>query len=330
MPANGTSFRAELALKGLNAERHRFDFANYFPKDWKHVDDDTIVAQWFSTQPGNDGVKPVLVLSVHGADRRLKVHWLKDLATFAEYETLIPLGTVQFGHWNRWTFDITWSTPSAPGSSRSAPTTATTTTTEASHRTSEPGSAAPPSTLPTPAPPTTPPQATPALTIDQPVPPATTELSTTGTGAGVAVAFTTGSVAVAVGTLPIAAANRAPTDAVPLPQDRTPTVTQLNSRRSPSRTVRALDHATGHVDPVAEVPSPTLSPVPGDRCAVVTMAGALNAVDGSERRRGDFRRPDLALAHRTLFSPRSIAANPLGRTLTTTRSSGTSPWDGRA
>lgn len=116
VPADGTSFRAELALKGLSAESHRFSFANYLPKDWKQVDDDTIVAQWFSTQPGNEGVKPVVALSVHGGDWRLKVHWLKDLATFEEYETIIQLGAAQFGHWNRWTLDITWSTPSTPGS----------------------------------------------------------------------------------------------------------------------------------------------------------------------------------------------------------------------
>ncbi|MEK2491476.1 polysaccharide lyase [Kitasatospora purpeofusca] len=116
VPADGTSFRAELALKGLSAESHRFAFANYLPKDWKQVDDDTIVAQWFSTQPGNEGVKPVVALSVHGGDWRLKVHWLKDLATFEEYETIIQLGAAQFGHWNRWALDITWSTPSTPGS----------------------------------------------------------------------------------------------------------------------------------------------------------------------------------------------------------------------
>ncbi|KOV32636.1 hypothetical protein ADK60_13470, partial [Streptomyces sp. XY431] len=116
VPADGTSFRAELALKGLSAESHRFSFTNYLPKDWKQVDDDTIVAQWFSTQPDNEGVKPVLALSVNGGDWRLKVHWLKNLATFEEFEALIPLGPAQFGRWNRWTFDITWSTPSAPGS----------------------------------------------------------------------------------------------------------------------------------------------------------------------------------------------------------------------
>ncbi len=48
--------------------------------------------------------------------------------------------------------------------------------------------------------PATAPQATPALAIGQPVSPPTTELSTTGTGAGVAIAFTTGTVAVVVGT----------------------------------------------------------------------------------------------------------------------------------
>ncbi|MEV0190685.1 hypothetical protein AB0I39_19365 [Kitasatospora purpeofusca] len=80
MPADGTSFRAELALKGLSADSHRLAFADCLPKDWKQVDDDTIVAQWFSTQPGNEGVEPVVALSVNGGDRRLKVHWLKDLA----------------------------------------------------------------------------------------------------------------------------------------------------------------------------------------------------------------------------------------------------------
>ncbi|MFB7382918.1 heparin lyase I family protein [Kitasatospora purpeofusca] len=296
VPADGTSFRAELALKGLSADSHRFAFADYLPKDWKQVDDDTIVAQWFSTQPGNEGVKPVVALSVHGGDWRLKVHWLKDLATFEEYETVIQLGAAQFGHWNRWAFDITWSTPSAPGSitvtrdgvqvgshrgdnnyhrgepphfrtgiyrpawrpekkkapptggpdvvlyvddiaitsgppgaappvppttpappagptpgpsptastppaSRSA--TPTPVTTSAAPPTSAEPALTPITTVP-PAPATpvtaTAPQTTPALAIDRPASPPTTELSTTGTGAGVAVAFTTGTVAVVVGT----------------------------------------------------------------------------------------------------------------------------------
>ncbi|MFE6747274.1 heparin lyase I family protein [Kitasatospora purpeofusca] len=300
VPADGTSFRAELALKGLSADSHRFAFADYLPKDWKQVDDDTIVAQWFSTQPGNEGVKPVVALSVHGGDWRLKVHWLKDLATFEEYETVLQLGAVQFGHWNRWTFDITWSTPSTPGSitvtrdgvqvgahrgdnnyHRGEPPHFRTGIYRPAWRpekktppaggpdvvlyvddiaiTSVPAGAAPPPVPPTtPAPPTGPtattapppsptastppaprsatptpvptstaptlaaptsaepvvtvsptpaasvtataPQATPALAIDRPASPPTTELSTTGTGAGVAVAFTTGTVAVVVGT----------------------------------------------------------------------------------------------------------------------------------
>ncbi|CAN3977695.1 heparin lyase I family protein [Kitasatospora purpeofusca] len=309
VPADGTSFRAELALKGLSAESHRFSFANYLPKDWKQVDDDTIVAQWFSTQPGNEGVKPVVALSVHGGDWRLKVHWLKDLATFEEYETVIQLGAAQFGHWNRWALDITWSTPSTPGSitvtrggvqvgahrgannyhrgepphfrtgiyrpawrpeKKAAPAggpdvvlyvddiaitpvpagaatpappatpptlptpsapptparpTATTgptpgpTTAASTPPASPPASpttvatsAAPPSAVATPTPsttatsspdpsaPATEPQATPSLAIGRPVPTTTKELSTTGPGAGAAVAFTTGTVAVVVGT----------------------------------------------------------------------------------------------------------------------------------
>ncbi|MFE2722242.1 heparin lyase I family protein [Kitasatospora sp. NPDC059327] len=116
VPDDGKSFRAELALKGLSAGTHRFAFSNYLPADWKQSDDDIIVAQWFSAQPDSEGVKPVVALAVHGGDWRLKVHWLKDLATFEEYETLIPLGAAQFGRWNRWALDITWSTPATPGS----------------------------------------------------------------------------------------------------------------------------------------------------------------------------------------------------------------------
>ncbi|MCX4682941.1 polysaccharide lyase [Kitasatospora purpeofusca] len=306
VPADGTSFRAELALKGLSAESHRFAFANYLPKDWKQVDDDTIVAQWFSTQPGNEGVKPVVALSVHGGDWRLKVHWLKDLATFEEYETVIQLGAAQFGRWNRWALDITWSTRSTPGSitvtrdgvqvgahrgdnnyhrgepphfrtgiyrpawrpekkappaggpdvvlyvddiaitpvpatpptppntptpsappapptpakptATTGPTPGPSPSTAASAPPASPSatpapvltSAAPPSAVPTPAPPTTvapspaapapTPQDTLALAIDRPVPTTTKELSTTGTGAGVAVAFAGGTVAVVLGT----------------------------------------------------------------------------------------------------------------------------------
>ncbi|MGW6919336.1 polysaccharide lyase [Kitasatospora sp. NPDC054939] len=116
VPDDGRSFRSELALKGLSAGTHRFSFSNYLPGDWKQADDDIIVAQWFSTQPDSEGVKPVVSLAVHGGTWRLKVHWLKNLATFEEYESLIPLGAVQLGHWNRWALDITWSTPSSPGS----------------------------------------------------------------------------------------------------------------------------------------------------------------------------------------------------------------------
>ncbi|MGV9270434.1 polysaccharide lyase [Kitasatospora sp. NPDC003701] len=116
VPDDGHSFRSELALKGLNVGTHRFAFSTYLPGDWKQVDDDIIVAQWFSTQPDGEGVKPVVALAVHGGEWRLKVHWLKDLATFEEYESRIPLGAVQVGHWNRWALDITWSTPSTPGS----------------------------------------------------------------------------------------------------------------------------------------------------------------------------------------------------------------------
>ncbi|WP_329485581.1 polysaccharide lyase [Kitasatospora sp. NBC_01246] len=114
VPNDGRSFKTELVMKNLGAGSHRFSFGNYLPNDWPREDFGTIVAQWFSTQgDDNDGVKPVVALSLNGQAWLLKVHWLEGAEV---RETVVPLGTVQFGHWNRWVVDITWSTPSSPGS----------------------------------------------------------------------------------------------------------------------------------------------------------------------------------------------------------------------
>ncbi|MFF4456860.1 heparin lyase I family protein [Streptomyces goshikiensis] len=113
IPNDGRSFKSELVIKGLDAGSHRFSFANYLPGDWQERDLDTIVAQWFSTQDDGGGIKPVVALSVHGSDWQLKVHWM----TSGEIrETVIPLGASRPGHWNRWAFDITWSSAGKPGS----------------------------------------------------------------------------------------------------------------------------------------------------------------------------------------------------------------------
>ncbi|WP_331737615.1 polysaccharide lyase (plasmid) [Streptomyces goshikiensis] len=92
---------------------HRFSFADYLPGDWQERDLDTIVAQWFSTQDDGGGIKPVVALSVHGGDWQLKVHWMSHGEI---QEAVIPLGAARLGHWNRWTFDITWSSADRPGS----------------------------------------------------------------------------------------------------------------------------------------------------------------------------------------------------------------------
>ncbi|MFD3466644.1 heparin lyase I family protein [Streptomyces sp. NPDC058682] len=113
IPNDGRSFKSELVIKGLDAGSHRFTFANYLPGDWQERDLDTIVAQWFSTQDDGGGIKPVVALSVHGAYWQLKVHWMTNGEI---QETVIPLGAARPGHWNRWAFDITWSSAGKPGS----------------------------------------------------------------------------------------------------------------------------------------------------------------------------------------------------------------------
>ncbi|WP_327181510.1 heparin lyase I family protein [Streptomyces sp. NBC_01334] len=113
IPNDGHSFKSELVIKGLDAGSHRFSFANYLPGDWQEQDFDTIVAQWFSTQDDTLRIKPVVALSIHSADWQLKIHWMSGGEI---QEKIIPLGAARLGHWNQWTFDITWSSPTTPGS----------------------------------------------------------------------------------------------------------------------------------------------------------------------------------------------------------------------
>ncbi|MEV0986466.1 heparin lyase I family protein [Streptomyces sp. NPDC049949] len=113
IPSDGRSFKSELVVKGLDAGGHRFSFANYLPGDWQERDLDTIVAQWFGKQDDGGGIKPVVALSIHGADWQVKVHWMADGEI---REAVIPLGAARPGHWNRWAFDITWSSAGQSGS----------------------------------------------------------------------------------------------------------------------------------------------------------------------------------------------------------------------
>ncbi|MER5350091.1 polysaccharide lyase [Kitasatospora sp. NPDC002551] len=115
VPNDGASYRSEVAVNALGWGSYRFALADYLPADWVQTSTETIVAQWhgYPLADGSD-TKPPIALTVKDGNWRLKVHWLTDPSTVAE--AVIPLGAVQFGHWNQWAFDITWSTATTPGS----------------------------------------------------------------------------------------------------------------------------------------------------------------------------------------------------------------------
>ncbi|MFE6868219.1 polysaccharide lyase [Kitasatospora sp. NPDC057692] len=115
VPNDGASYRSEVAVNALGWGAYRFALADYLPADWVQTSTETIVAQWHG-YPLSDGsdTKPPIALTVKDGNWRLKVHWLTGPTTVAE--AVVPLGAVQFGHWNQWAFDITWSTDSTPGS----------------------------------------------------------------------------------------------------------------------------------------------------------------------------------------------------------------------
>ncbi|MFF2351437.1 polysaccharide lyase [Kitasatospora sp. NPDC058115] len=115
VPNDGVSYRSEVAVNALGWGGYRFALADYLPADWVQTSTETIVAQWHG-YPLSDGsdTKPPIALTVKDGSWRLKVHWLTGPTTVAE--AVIPLGSVEFGHWNQWAFDITWSTATTPGS----------------------------------------------------------------------------------------------------------------------------------------------------------------------------------------------------------------------
>ncbi|MEE1822509.1 polysaccharide lyase [Streptomyces sp. BE20] len=115
VPNDGQSYRSEVAVNALGWGGYRFAFADYLPADWVRTSTETIVAQWhgYPLADGSD-TKPPIALTVKDGNWRLKVHWLTDPSTVQE--AVIPLGAVQFGHWNQWAFDVTWSTATTPGS----------------------------------------------------------------------------------------------------------------------------------------------------------------------------------------------------------------------
>ncbi|WP_435647304.1 heparin lyase I family protein [Kitasatospora purpeofusca] len=100
---DGDSYRAEIATSHLPYGSYRYSFSNYLPQDWIPYKYGTFVSQWH----GGAATGPPLVLMVR-ADR-----WILFVTVSgSQYD----LGPVQLGRWNRWTIDITWSTPTTPGS----------------------------------------------------------------------------------------------------------------------------------------------------------------------------------------------------------------------
>ncbi|MGV9266916.1 heparin lyase I family protein [Kitasatospora sp. NPDC003701] len=99
----GDSYRAEIATSHLPYGSYRYSFSNYLPQDWVSYRYGTFVSQWH----GGATTGPPLVLMVR-ADR-----WILFVTVSG---TQYDLGPVRLGRWNQWTIDITWSTPTTPGS----------------------------------------------------------------------------------------------------------------------------------------------------------------------------------------------------------------------
>ncbi|WP_331768998.1 polysaccharide lyase (plasmid) [Embleya sp. NBC_00888] len=109
MPDDG-SYRAEIATDRLPYGSYRYTFSNHLPSDWVRYERMTIVSQWH----GGTGTIPAIALAVKNDRWVMDVHW--QVGSQPVQGVKYDLGTVRFGHWNRWAFDITWSTATTPGS----------------------------------------------------------------------------------------------------------------------------------------------------------------------------------------------------------------------
>ncbi|MGV9271079.1 polysaccharide lyase [Kitasatospora sp. NPDC003701] len=110
MPDDGESYRSEIATSRLPYGSYRYTFSNYLPQDWISYEAQTIVSQWHG---GTDTI-PAVVLAVRADRWVMLVHW--KLGSEPVNEVSYDLGPVRLGHWNQWSFDITWSTATTPGS----------------------------------------------------------------------------------------------------------------------------------------------------------------------------------------------------------------------
>ncbi|MEE1754476.1 polysaccharide lyase [Streptomyces sp. SP18CS02] len=110
MPDDGKSFRSEIATGRLPYGSYRYSFSNYLPSDWAPYGNMTIVSQWH----GGTGTIPAIALAVKGDRWTMDTHW--KVGSGAVTGLKQDLGKATFGQWNRWVFDVTWSTETTPGS----------------------------------------------------------------------------------------------------------------------------------------------------------------------------------------------------------------------
>ncbi|WP_329493935.1 heparin lyase I family protein [Kitasatospora herbaricolor] len=110
MPDQGNSYRTEIATSRLPYGSYRYTFSNYLPQNWISYEAQTIVSQWH----GGEGTDPAVVLAVKADRWMMIVHWIVGSEPLNEIK--YDLGPVRLGHWNQWSFDITWSTATTPGS----------------------------------------------------------------------------------------------------------------------------------------------------------------------------------------------------------------------
>ncbi|MFE6750739.1 heparin lyase I family protein [Kitasatospora purpeofusca] len=110
MPDAGDSYRSEIATSRLPYGSYRYTFSNYLPPEWISYPYATIVSQWHS----GTGTVPPVVLAVRADRWIMVVHWKAGSGSLSE--ATYDLGPARLARWNQWTFDISWSTASAPGS----------------------------------------------------------------------------------------------------------------------------------------------------------------------------------------------------------------------
>ncbi|MFJ9080069.1 heparin lyase I family protein [Streptomyces sp. NPDC102278] len=110
LPDGPRSLRSAMVTGRPAYGSYRYTFANYLPTDWVLYRGTTITSQWHD---GTDA-GPAIALAVEGDRWVMDIHWHVDSGPIQEAKH--DLGPVHLGHWNQWSFDITWSTATTPGS----------------------------------------------------------------------------------------------------------------------------------------------------------------------------------------------------------------------